>query len=92
MLAFLISAAFGVFEMYLLFRLTTAVVTGNKRLLALMLLLKFTTYAAAIGLFVFFFIDYMFWCFCGFAIGLPFAAVVMFFIRMYRCGDGGERK
>ncbi len=92
MLAFLISAAFGVFEMYLLFRLTTAVVNGNRKILALMLLLKFLTYAAAIGLFVFFFIDYMFWCFCGFAIGLPVAAVVMFFIRMCRCENGGNSK
>lgn len=94
MLAFLAAAAFGVFEMYLLFRLTTAVVQGNRRTLALMLLLKFITYAVAIGLFVFFFLDYMLWCFCGFAVGMPLTAIVLFFMRtcIVKNKNGGGKR
>lgn len=88
--AFLVAAAFGVFEMYLLFRITTAVVNGNRKVFFLFLLLKLLTYAAAIGLFVFFFLDYMLWCFCGFAVGMPLSAIVIFFIRS--CLNNGKNE
>lgn len=94
MLAFFIAAAFGVFEMYLLFKLTTAIVHGNGKAMALMLLLKLITYAAAIGLFVFFFLDHMLWCFCGFAVGMPLSAIIMFFVKQCIGKDktGGDKK
>lgn len=90
--AFLIALAFGALEMFLLFRLTTAVVRSDRKTMMLALLLKFLTYAAAIGLFVFRFLDYALWCICGFTVGLPVTAVVLFvyrtfFSKKYRGGD-----
>lgn len=83
MKAFIISLLFGVLQAFLLKRLLFAVTAGDKKKAVLVFLLKFLCYGTAIALLMAFFMRSLTYCMCGFAVGMPIAAISLFVYYAY---------
>ena len=81
--AFLVSLLFGAFEMVLLFLVMWTVNNSKRALMRLLLLVKFLTYAFAIGILLNRYSQYIVFCMCGFLVGLPMCALVLYIIKIY---------
>ncbi len=73
-IAFIISFLFAVLQMYLLKELVFNITGGNKSKVVKIFGIKFLLYGIAIALFMFKFMKYIMFCFCGFTAGMPLAA------------------
>lgn len=78
MKVFIITFVFAVFQTVLLKFLLESVTKGKRLKAVGLFLLKFVLYGAAIGLFMFKYLSFAVYCFCGFALGMPLTAFVLF--------------
>lgn len=83
MKAFMLSALFGAVTILLIFALTASHTKGKRGLFTLVLLLLFAVCAAAVWLIVFKYTEYVFYCICGFAVGVPVCAILVYIIMTY---------
>ncbi len=81
MLAFILSILFAAIETYLLFLLVPAISSGKKGFSALLISLITISLLLVIGLFVFKFLKYFIWCICGFVLGVPLSAVIIYIFK-----------
>ncbi|MBR7071778.1 MAG: hypothetical protein IKI29_06435 [Clostridia bacterium] len=84
MSAFFLAFLFGVLQTFLLSRLVFAVTANNIKYIWLFLLLKFFCYGFAIAMLMVKYIEWIVYCACGFAAGMPLSAVIYFIYRSYK--------
>ena len=90
MVGFLIGLVCGVFELYLLSRLTLAVQDGKTALILPMLLVKLFVLAIAFVPFILYFRNDLLWCGVGVSASLVIGAVIMNFVSQ-RSGKGDKK-
>lgn len=78
MSAFFISFLFAVIQVFLLKFLMDSVRQGSKRRFFRYFTLKFLLYGVSIAYFLFDFLKYAIYCFCGFIIGYPLAVIAFY--------------
>lgn len=83
MIAFIISVLFGAAETALIYALIDAHTKRKKGKFTLILLVKFITYAVAVWYIVFKYTEYVFYCICGFVVGVPLCAIIAYIIMTY---------
>ena len=83
MKAFWISLFFGALQMLMLFAVMTALNRSRKGLMWLLLFVKLLAYAAAIGILMNKYSHYIVFCFCGFLVGLPMCALVLYILKLF---------
>ena len=81
--AFWISVLFGAVQMLMLFAVMTAVNRSRKGRMWLLLFVKFLAYAAAIGILMNKYSHYIVFCVCGFLVGLPMCALVLYILKLF---------
>ncbi len=90
MVGFLIGLVCGVFELYLLSRLTLAVQDGKTALILPMLLVKLFVLAIAFVPVILYFRNDLLWCGVGVSASLVIGAVIMNFVSQ-RSGKGDKK-
>ena len=78
MLAFIIALLFGAGQVYLTSKLIDAFNKRNSKKILLFFFAKFLSYAIGIGVVVLKFVWHISLIFCGFAVGVPITAIVLF--------------
>ena len=78
MLAFIIAMLFGGCQMLLTEQLIYAFNKRNSKKILLFFFAKFLSYAIGIGVVVLKFVWHISLIFCGFAVGVPITAIVLF--------------
>lgn len=81
--AFIISLLFGIGQVVLLSLITSFTAAKRRKELFLVLVIKFLTYGLAALLLVFLYFEYLVDCLCGFAVGMPVTAVLIFVYRAF---------
>lgn len=78
MLAFIIALLFGAVQVYLTSQLIDAFNKRSSKKILLFFGTKFLLYAIGIGVVVLKFVWHISFILCGFAVGVPIAAIVLF--------------
>ena len=81
MLAFIIAAAFGVGQVFLTEQLIYAFNKRDSKKILLFFTAKFLAYGIGIGVVVLKFVWHLSMALCGFAVGVPIAAIVLFIYK-----------
>lgn len=85
MLAFIIAAAFGVGQVLLTEQLIYAFNKRDGKKILLFFAAKFLAYGVGIGIMVLKFVWHLSMALCGFAVGVPIAAIILFVYKtIYR--------
>lgn len=90
MVGFLIGVVCGVFELYLLSRLTLAVQNGRTALILPLLLVKLLILAVAFVPVILYFRNDLLWCGVGISASLVIGAVIINFMNQ-RSGKGDKK-
>ncbi len=83
MVAFTVSFLFSAGQTFLLKFIMDALTSGREKKSIKFFILKFILYGVAIALFMFKYLKYAVFCFCGFAAGMPLTAFALFIYSTY---------